>query len=103
METKHLFRTEENGYRCEDVEKYVETLKNEYKKVYEYAKNTEANYEKLKKVCKILKNENTALKENGAVPAEASDVDLSENIKNLAALCAELEKETDAIKAKLNK
>lgn len=38
MDNKDLFRREENGYNTADVEKYINTLKTEYRRVFEYAK-----------------------------------------------------------------
>ncbi|MCQ2481842.1 MAG: DivIVA domain-containing protein [Clostridia bacterium] len=69
MDSKQLFPVSENGYDCAAVEKYIDQLTAEYKKVYEYAKKveesrkaTEANNEKLKKIARVLKKENDALK-----------------------------------------
>ena len=62
METKDLFERSPNGFDCEQVEQYITILKDQYKKVYDYAKATEANNEKLKKICKVLSLENKALK-----------------------------------------
>ena len=39
MDNKDLFRREENGYNTADVEKYINTLKSEYRRVFEYAKS----------------------------------------------------------------
>lgn len=74
MENRSLFRLEKEGYNCEDVEQYINALKAEYKKVYEYAKVTEANNEKIKKICLALSAENKELKASGAVPAASESV-----------------------------
>ncbi len=70
MESKQLFPIENQGYSCDAVEKYIDALKAEYKKVYDYAKSIEeskkiadANNEKLKKICRVLKKENDGFKE----------------------------------------
>lgn len=49
MDNKDLFRREENGYNTADVEKYINTLKTEYRRVFEYAKKNETDNEKLKR------------------------------------------------------
>ena len=43
MANNNLFQTAENGYSCADVDEYIEVLKAEYKKVFDYAKGVEAN------------------------------------------------------------
>ena len=53
MDNKDLFRREENGYNTADVEKYINTLKTEYRRVFEYAKKNETDNEKLKRICRI--------------------------------------------------
>lgn len=62
MDTKDLFERSPEGYNCDQVEQYITILKAQYKKVFDYAKATESNNEKLKKICKILSEENKALK-----------------------------------------
>lgn len=62
METKDLFERSPNGFNCEQVEQYINILKEQYKKVFDYAKTTESNNEKLKKICKVLSEENKSLK-----------------------------------------
>lgn len=62
METKELFERSSNGFDCEQVEQYINILKEQYKKVFDYAKTTESNNEKLKKICKVLSEENKSLK-----------------------------------------
>ena len=71
MDTKQLFPVENEGYNRAAVEKYIDALKAEYKKVYDYAKSveeskkiTDANNEKLKKICRVLKKENDGFKAN---------------------------------------
>ncbi len=112
MDNKALFNIESAGYNKAEVERYVSTLKEEYKKVYEYAKSTEANNEKLKKICRALSEENKALKANGAVPAApvapaapaapASNAAAVEAAEKMSALIAALSKENEILKAKLN-
>ena len=102
MENKALFNTENAGYNKAEVEKYVSTLKEEYKKVYEYAKTTEANNEKLKKICRALSDENKALKANGAVAAApAVSPAAAEAAQKMSELIAALAKENDILKAQL--
>ena len=38
MENKDLFNKAAEGYNCNEVEQYINVLKAEYKKVFEYAK-----------------------------------------------------------------
>ncbi len=100
MENKDLFQKVAEGYNCDQVEQYISVLKAEYKKVFEYAKATEANNEKLKKICRSLSDENKALKANGAVAASSASVDpaLAESVNRIAQLSASLANETEAIK-----
>lgn len=102
MENKDLFQVVENGYNCEQVEQYINVLKAEYKKVFEYAKATEANNEKLKNICRSLSEENKSLKANGAVPAKA-DGDLSACVEKISALCEELANENAALRSLISK
>ncbi len=101
MENRDLFQKSENGYNCEQVEQYINVLKTEYKKVFEYAKATEANNEKLKKICRSLSDENKALKANNdsSLPAD----DTLSSIEKIAALCDEIIKEKEALNAKISK
>ncbi len=103
MENKSLFNTEASGYNRAEVEKYVSTLKDEYKKVYEYAKSTESNNEKLKKICRALSEENKALKANGAAApaAPASNAAALEASEKMSALISALLKENEILKAQL--
>ncbi len=95
MENKDLFQRTQNGYNCEQVEQYITVLKTEYKKVFEYAKATEANNEKLKKICRSLSDENKALKANG-VTAEPSDDNgaIGETLEKIAKLVESLGNES---------
>ncbi len=103
MESKALFRTEDQGYCREDVEKYIDRLKAEYKKVFEYAKATEATNEKLKNFCRTLSDENKALKANGAAAATpASNAEAIESAEKISSLITALSREAEALKAKLN-
>ena len=105
MENKELFQKVQNGYSCEQVEQYIAVLKAEYKKVFEYAKGTEANNEKLKKICRSLSDENKALKAGGAVAPAASDVDPSALaiIERISQLTDEIAKESSALLTKISK
>ena len=76
----------------------------EYKKVFEYAKGTEANNEKLKKICRSLSDENKALKAGGAVAAAAPvDPSALASIERISKLSEEIAKESAALGAKLSK
>ena len=87
------------GYNCAQVEQYITVLKTEYKKVFEYAKGTEANNEKLKKICRSLSDENKALKANGAaVPAPAAlNPEVIESLKKIISLGDEIAKEKNIL------
>ena len=115
MESKELFSIEAQGYSCEAVEKYITTLKAEYKKVFDYAKATEANNEKLKKICRVLKDENEALKANAekapaaaeapaAEAEQAAPVSSAEALKSaekISVLLSALNEEAEILKSKL--
>lgn len=104
MENKDLFQRTSDGYNCEQVEQYITVLKTEYKKVFEYAKATEANNEKLKRICRALSDENKALKASGASPAAASaDPSVIESVEKIAKLSEEISKENAALRAKISK
>lgn len=100
MENKDLFQKAQNGYNCEQVEQYITVLKTEYKKVFEYAKATEANNEKLKKICRSLSEENKALKANGASPAAANgNAAIGEGLEKIAKLAESLASESAALRS----
>lgn len=101
MENKDLFQKSQNGYNCEQVEQYINVLKTEYKKVFEYAKATEANNEKLKKICRSLSDENKALKAGGAAPVDHSV--LLESVKHIIELSEEITAEKNSLAAYLTK
>lgn len=105
MENKDLFQKTQNGYNCDQVEQYIAVLKAEYKKVFEYAKGTEANNEKLKKICRSLSDENKALKAGGSVAAASTSADPSAlaSIEKIAKLTEEITKESAALRAKISK
>lgn len=103
MDNNNLFRLAASGYESAQVDEYIKLLRSEYKKVYDYAKAVEANNEKLKKICKTLSEENTALK-TSASPVAAVAADNSEllaGIDKLAALCDEIKRENDLLRAKI--
>lgn len=105
MDNKDLFRREENGYNTADVEKYINTLKTEYRRVFEYAKKNETDNEKLKRICRKMSEENKALKASGATVAATAPADNSaamESVEKIARLCAALSAENAALKAKLS-
>lgn len=93
MESKELFELSPNGYDCEQVEQYIELLKAQYKKLFDYAKATEANNEKLKKICRSLSNENKALKVAGTVAAPAE-----KGVERIISLSREIAKEAESLK-----
>ena len=103
MENNILFPTAENGYNCADVDQYIDVLKAEYKKVFDYAKGVEANNEKLKKICRALNDENKALKAGGAATAAAPaavGIDLLEELTALDKINAQLAAVSNAIREK---
>ena len=93
MENKDLFNKAAEGYNCNEVEQYINVLKAEYKKVFEYAKAVEANNEKLKKICRSLSNENKALKAAGTVAAPAE-----KGVERIISLSREIAKEAESLK-----
>ncbi len=99
MENKDLFQKAQNGYNCEQVEQYITVLKAEYKKVFEYAKATEANNEKLKKICRSLSDENKSLKANGAAPSPVnSNAAIAESLEKIAKLTESLANESASLR-----
>lgn len=117
MENKDLFQKAAEGYNCAQVEQYIKVLKTEYKKVFEYAKATEANNEKLKKICRQLSDENKAFKANDAAPvapvvpaaapvapaAPSVDPALLASVDRIMKLSEEIVKENAALRAKISK
>lgn len=100
MENKELFQKVQNGYNCDQVEQYITVLKAEYKKVFEYAKATEANNEKLKKICRSLSDENKALKANGTAPAAANNnAAIGESLEKIAKLSESLANESAVLRS----
>ncbi len=92
MESKDLFEITPNGYDCEQVEQYIALLKAQYKKLFDYAKATESNNEKLKNICRSLSAENKALKAKSApAPAETG-------IERIISLSREIAKEAESLK-----
>ena len=92
MESKDLFEISPNGYDCEQVEQYIALLKAQYKKLFDYAKATEANNIKLKNICRSLSAENKALKGKSApAPAESG-------VERIISLSKEIAKEAESLK-----
>lgn len=102
MENKDLFQIVENGYNCAQVEQYINVLKAEYKKVFEYAKATEANNEKLKNICRSLSEENKSLKANGVATTNDNN-SLFASVEKIAALCDELTNENAVLRSLISK
>ncbi len=99
MENKDLFQKVQNGYNCNQVEQYITVLKAEYKKVFEYAKATEANNEKLKKICRSLSDENKALKANDSASGVSNTTSsIGESLEKIAKLSENLAKESAALR-----
>lgn len=98
MDNKQLFQTSENGFDCDQVEQYINLLKNEYKKVFEYAKAVESNNDKLKSICRSLSEENKALKAAGGKAKAADNVS---GIDKIAKLNAEIAKEIEAMRSQV--
>lgn len=104
MENKDLFQKVQSGYNCEQVEQYIAVLKAEYKKVFEYAKATESNNEKLKKICRSLSDENKALKAGGtAAAAPAADAAVLSSIDKIVKLSEEITRENVILRTKISK
>lgn len=100
MENKELFQISPNGYNCQQVEMYIDTLKNEYVKVVEIAKATDATNKKLKKICASLSEENKALKaENEASSNVNVDSDAMASIEKIISLCDEIIKENEVLRS----
>ncbi len=85
MENK-LFPTADNGYDCETVEDYILALKDEYKKVLEFAQRNQNDNEKLKKICRALSDENKALKAKGTSASPEATQKLDAVIAQLEAI-----------------
>lgn len=99
MENKDLFEITANGFDCEQVEQYITILKAQYKKVFEYAKATEANNEKLKKICRSLSDENKALKASGATADAAVNAESADSgVDKIIRLANELAKEAESLR-----
>lgn len=107
MENKDLFQKTVEGYNCAQVEQYISVLKAEYKKVFEYAKATEANNEKLKRICRQLSDENKALKAGGTATATtaapSADPAVLASIERIMKLSEEIAKENASLLEKISK
>ncbi len=103
MENKELFQIVQNGYNCEQVEKYINALKAEYTKVVEIAKATDATNKKLKKICASLSEENKAYKAENSVPASPAESEITSNVEKIVALCDEIAKENEILRSKISK
>lgn len=97
MDTKDLFELSPEGYNCDQVEQYITILKAQYKKVFDYAKATESNNEKLKKICKVLSEENKALKASKAADAAEIKVDNDGGITKIIRLSKEITQEAESV------
>lgn len=62
MENSKLFQVSENGYNCSQVDEYLKVLKEEYRKLFEYAKKLESEKDSRESVVSALTEENHALK-----------------------------------------
>lgn len=107
MEPKNKFSVVDNGYSFDEVDAYIERVKTEYKKMHEFAKVTEANNNKLKNLCIALRDENNRLKAEAANAAPAAEEvkaipeGTMEIIEKIGSLIAEIAKESDSLKEKL--
>ena len=99
MENKDLFEITANGFDCEQVDQYITILKAQYKKVFDYAKATEANNEKLKKICRSLSDENKALKASGVTAdAAVNEESADSGVDKIIRLANELAKEAESLR-----
>lgn len=98
MDNKQLFQINENGFDCDQVEQYINLLKSEYKKVFEYAKAVESNNDKLKNICRSLSEENKALK---AACGKTRATDNVSGIDKIAKLNSEIAKEIEAMRSQV--
>ena len=104
MDNNNLFAAAANGYDRDQVNEYVQLLRDEYKKVYDYAKAVEGNNEKLKKLCRSLSDENNALKSAPAASPAAPAADTAAlliSVEKLAKLADEMVKENAALRSKI--
>lgn len=104
MDNNNLFAAAANGYDRDQVNEYVQLLRDEYKKVYDYAKAVEGNNEKLKRLCRSLSEENNALKAAGAKEQSAPAADpaaLLISVEKLAKLTDEIAKENAVLRSKI--
>ncbi len=94
MENTKLFQVVANGYNCTQVDEYIRILKEEYKKVYDYAKAKDTL------VAKTNERLDEVQKENEVLSVEASR--LVEKVKQFGAQLAqnvsEAEKTDEKIK-----
>ena len=99
MDTKELFERSSDGFNCDQVEQYITILKAQYKKVFDYAKTIEANNEKLKKICKVLSEENKSLKAAKAnVPVAApAEQEADSGIEKIIRLSKEITLEAESV------
>lgn len=88
MENTKLFQVGANGYNCTQVDEYIRILKEEYKKVCDYAKAKDAL------IAKTNEKLDEVQKENEVLSIEASR--LVEKVRQLE---SQLAKETAAPKA----
>lgn len=83
MENTKLFQVGANGYNCTQVDEYIRILKEEYKKVYDYAKAKDAL------IAKTNERLDEVQKENEVLSVEASR--LVEKVKQFEAQLAQIE------------
>lgn len=85
----NLFEIVPQGYDCEKVNEYITTLREEYRKVFEYAKSVEEKNNKFKVIYQKITEENKQLKAQGGVVVTTSNesgtdfsslIDLSERL-----------------------
>ena len=97
MDTKELFERTPDGFNCDQVEQYITILKAQYKKVFDYAKAIESNNEKLKKICKVLSEENKALKASKIVAEAEVKEENDYGIEKIIRLSKEITKEAESV------
>lgn len=94
MENEKLFRICNDGYNCEQVDEYMKLLKAEYKKLYDFAENTDGKVGILAKQKAELSSENAKL-QDAVLTTEAEKAvlqkKLEESERKLNVLAVKLE------------